>query len=161
MACCLMPPAISWTNVNKSFWRSCGIFTKAVSWEMFKISILDLSLKNTYLKLQPHLPGNNELTITKTQSANHVHNSWDVLHVWMKSYRQTSNISCTKIDRIPKLKCFLSHFAVVCAQSIEAKSSVKNEDVVGAAPTGDAPTTSEWSTISLPTKERLILQVCG
>ena len=31
--------------------------------------------------------------------------------------------------------------------------------MVGAAPTGDAPTTSEWSTILLPTEARLILQV--
>ena len=30
--------------------------------------------------------------------------------------------------------------------------------MVGAAPTGDAPTTSEWSTILLPTKVRLILE---
>ena len=37
--------------------------------------------------------------------------------------------------------------AVVFAQSIEAKCSVKNEGVVGAAPIGDAPTTSEWLTI--------------
>ena len=36
---------------------------------------------------------------------------------------------------------------------------VENEDVVGAAPTGDAPTTSEWSTILLPTEVRLILEV--
>ena len=34
----------------------------------------------------------------------------------------------------------------------------ENEDVVGAAPTGDAPATSEWSTILLPTKVRLILE---
>ena len=33
---------------------------------------------------------------------------------------------------------------------------MENEDVVGAAPTGDAPNTSEWSTILLPTKVRLI-----
>ena len=32
-------------------------------------------------------------------------------------------------------------------------------DVVGAAPTGDAATTSEWSTIPLPTKVCLILEV--
>ena len=32
------------------------------------------------------------------------------------------------------------------------------EDVVGAAPTGDAPTTYEWSTILLLTKVRLILE---
>ena len=31
--------------------------------------------------------------------------------------------------------------------------------MVGAAPTGDAPTTSELSTILLPTKVRLILEV--
>ena len=36
---------------------------------------------------------------------------------------------------------------------------VENEDVVGAAPTGDAPTTSELSTILLPTNVRLILEV--
>ena len=36
---------------------------------------------------------------------------------------------------------------------------VKYEDVVGAAPTGDAPTTSEWSTILLHTKVWLILEV--
>ena len=35
---------------------------------------------------------------------------------------------------------------------------VENEDVVGAAPAGDAPTTYEWSTILLPTKVRLILE---
>ena len=32
------------------------------------------------------------------------------------------------------------------------KPNVDNEDVVGAAPTDDASTTSEWSTILLPTK---------
>ena len=32
------------------------------------------------------------------------------------------------------------------------------EDADGAAPTGDAPTTSEWSTILLPTKVRPILE---
>ena len=45
------------------------------------------------------------------------------------------------------------------AKSIEARCSVENEDAVGAAPTGDAPTTSELSTILLPTKVRLILEV--
>ena len=47
------------------------------------------------------------------------------------------------------------------AQSIETKCSVENEDVVGAAPTGDAPTTSEWSKTLFPTKVWLLLQVCG
>ena len=36
---------------------------------------------------------------------------------------------------------------------------VKDEDVVWAAPTGDAQTTSEWSKILLPTKVHFILKV--
>ena len=36
---------------------------------------------------------------------------------------------------------------------------LENEDVVGAVPIGDAPTTSEWSTILLPMKVQLILKV--
>ena len=47
----------------------------------------------------------------------------------------------------------------VFAESLEAKCQVENEDVVGAAPTGDAPITSERSTILLPTKVRLILEI--
>ena len=70
-------------------------------------------------------------------------------------YRQTSNISSTKSH---KFKCFSSRFVVVFAQTIEGRCSVENEDVVGAAPTGDALTTSEWSTILLPTKVWLILE---
>ena len=59
---------------------------------------------------------------------------------------------------IPKHKFSSSCLAVVFAQSIEARCYVENEDVVGAAPTGDAPTTSESSTILLPTKVCLILE---
>ena len=44
---------------------------------------------------------------------------------------------------------------------IDPQCQVVNEDVVGAAPTDDAPTTSRWSTISLPNKVRLILEVWG
>ena len=58
-----------------------------------------------------------------------------------------------------KLKWFLSHLAVAFAQPIEARCWVENADVVGAAPTGDAPTTSEWSTILFPAKGQLILEV--
>ena len=64
-----------------------------------------------------------------------------------------------KSHQLPKLKCFLSPFAVVFAQSIEARCQVENEDVVGAAQTGNAPTTSELSIILLPIKVRLILEV--
>ena len=47
----------------------------------------------------------------------------------------------------------------VFSESLEARRQVENEDVVGAAPTGDAPTTSEWSTILWFSKVRLILEV--
>ena len=51
------------------------------------------------------------------------------------------------MHQITKLKLFPSRLAAVFVQSIEARCYVENEDVVGAAPKGDAPTTSEWSTI--------------
>ena len=63
------------------------------------------------------------------------------------------------MHQILNLEWFLSRLAVAFAQSIEAWCSVENEDVVGAAPTGDAPTTSEWSTSLLSTKLCLILEV--
>ena len=59
---------------------------------------------------------------------------------------------------ISELKCPSPRLAVVFAQSNEARCYVENKYVVGAAPTGDAPTTSDWSTILLPTKVRNILE---
>ena len=56
---------------------------------------------------------------------------------------------------------FLASSLSCFAQSIEAEFYVENEDVVGAALTGDGPATSEWSTILLPTKVRFILEVWG
>ena len=41
--------------------RFCGIHLRAISEEILKISILNMSLNITNLKLQPHLPGTNEL----------------------------------------------------------------------------------------------------
>ena len=58
-----------------------------------------------------------------------------------------------------RLKWFSSRLAVAFAQFIEARCWVNNEDVVWAAPIGDAPTTSEWATVLLPTKLWLILEV--
>ena len=48
---------------------------------------------------------------------------------------------------------------MILAQSIKARCWVENEYVVRAAPTGDALTTSEWSTMLLPIEVRLILDV--
>ena len=58
-----------------------------------------------------------------------------------------------------ELKYFPSRLAVVFAQSIIARCLIENEDVAGAAPTGEASTTSKWSTILLPTQVRLIIEV--
>ena len=63
------------------------------------------------------------------------------------------------MHKIPKLECFSSCLAVVFAQSTEAMYQAKNEDEIGAAPKGDAPTTSGWWTILLPTKVHLILEI--
>ena len=56
MACCLMAPSHYlnqlWLLTSKVLWHS----LRAISPEMLKISILDLNLKITNLKLQPHLP---------------------------------------------------------------------------------------------------------
>ena len=63
------------------------------------------------------------------------------------------------MHQIPAFKRFSYCLAAVFSESLEARCQVENEDVVGAAPTGDAPTTSEWSTILLPTWVHLILEV--
>ena len=57
-----------------------------------------------------------------------------------------------KDARNPKFKCFSSRPGVVSVQYIKAMCYAENEDVAGAAPRADAPTTSEWSTILLPIK---------
>ena len=66
-----------------------------------------------------------------------------------KSNKEPPVAACTvnilyKSYQTPKLKCFLSRFAVVLAQFIEVRCLVENEDVVGAARTGHALTTSQW-----------------
>ena len=56
-------------------------------------------------------------------------------------YRQVSNIRRTKSQ-------YLKDSRTVLRLSLpNPLLPVENEDVVGAAPVGDAPTTSEWSTI--------------
>ena len=52
-----------------------------------------------------------------------------------------------KTNQTLNIKYFSSRLAFVFAQSIEARCNAEKEDVVGEAPTGNAPTTSEWSTI--------------
>ena len=61
--------------------------------------------------------------------------------------------------QIPKLKCSRLVLQSFFAQSIEARYWAENEDKVGAAQTGDTPITFEYSTILLPIKVRLTLEV--
>ena len=68
--------------------------------------------------------------------------------------RRISNIRRAKSQNLNISRLVLQLFF---SQSIEARCYVENEDVVGAAPTGDAPTTSEWWTILLIIKVRVIL----
>ena len=84
-----------------------------------------------------------------------------IVDKWLYNHNKTNttNQCACFVEYMPhqitKLKCFSPRLAVVFAQSNEASCWVENEDVVGAAPTGGAPTTSEWSTILLPTKVQL------
>ena len=63
------------------------------------------------------------------------------------------------MHQIPTLERISNCLAVVFAESLEARGQAENEYAVVEAPTGDAPTTSEWSTIQLPTKVWLILDM--
>ena len=71
------------------------------------------------------------------------------------TYRTISDIRCTKFQNLNASHLVLQFFA----QFIEARRLADNEDVVGAAPTDDAPTTSDLSTIILPTRVHVILEV--
>ena len=51
--------AITWTNVDLWWVRSCGIYLTAIPMELLEIFILDLTLKNNVLQM--HLPGVNGL----------------------------------------------------------------------------------------------------
>ena len=71
-------------------------------------------------------------------------------------YRKTSCTSRTKSQSL-NVSCILLNLSSLNPLKPDVKD--ENEDGVGAAPTGDAPTTSELSTILLPTIVRLILEV--
>ena len=68
---------------------------------------------------------------------------------------QTSNISRTKFQNLDVSRLLSS--SSLCP--VHARCYVENEGVVGAAPTGVAPTTSEWSTTLFLTKVCFILEV--
>ena len=64
-----------------------------------------------------------------------------------------------KPHQIQIFKCFCLVLQLSLPNPLNSGiNSIGNEDVVGAAPAGDAPTTSEWSSILLPSRVRLILE---
>ena len=65
------------------------------------------------------------------------------IDIWI-IYCKLSDMRGTKSQNF---KLFSSPLAVVFGQVIEARCWDENEDIVGAGPTSDAPTRSEWSTI--------------
>ena len=91
--------------------------------------------------------------LTHLDLVSHICTMKSTSHFPSDTYLQISNIQHTKYQTF---KCFLSRLAVVFSQSIEVRYYVEIEDVVGAAPAGDAPTTSEWSTILLPSRVSFI-----
>ena len=66
------------------------------------------------------------------------------------------NVRGTKSPNLNDARLVLE---VAFAQSMGVMCQGENEDVIGAAPTGDGPATSEWSTSLLTTKARLISEV--
>ena len=76
-------------------------------------------------------------------------------------YSQISNIRRTKSQNL-KVSRLILQLSLPSQRSHVLSREWKNvdhSDAVGASPVGAAPTTSEWSTILLPTKVRLILEV--
>ena len=73
--------------------------------------------------------------------------------LWVEDNGKISNISASKSQNFNDSR-------IVLQLSLPSPlNTVKNDDVVGALPTGDAPTSSKWSTSLLPNNPRLILEV--
>ena len=84
---------------------------------------------------------------------------WDILPYFSKKshcYFEMTNFYHWNLIRICAILELVWNSPIVL--QVQAYPWVENEDVVGAAPTGDAPTTSEGWTISLPTMVQLILE---
>ena len=81
----------------------------------------------------------------------------DVWHTTLVMQRKVYKIVTIDLTEIVFKQAWHSvrSVSVLCVLSIEAMCWVDYKYVVGAAPTGDAANTSEWSAILLPTKVRL------
>ena len=124
-------------------------------WCILKLNIFCQDIEFFMEKVWPHcLTGLNEMAdILQTTSSN----AFFVRKFWFRyHYRKTSSISRTISPNV-NVSCLVLQLSLPNSLKPGVKLRT-NEDVVGAAPTGDAPTTSELSTIIWP-KVRLILEV--
>ena len=67
--------------------RSCGIQLKVISLEQLKISILDVSLKITILRLQLHLPGANESPVSGLLTILFISQDSCMIHFYASAFR--------------------------------------------------------------------------
>ena len=88
-------------------------------------------------------------------TSNYIHAVWTPCQTVGCNYRKISNIRRTISPNLNVSRLVLQ---LSLRNPVKPGVKVENEDVVGAAPTGAAPTTSEWSTILVPTKVRVILE---
>ena len=97
------------------------------------------------------LTQNNSLAkIVLDLNRKHIFHTGSIVHCplfrvsqWYALYVLLPSSLSYKTHLIPTLKRSSCCLVAVFAESLEARCQVENEDVVGAAPTGDAPTTSE------------------
>ena len=75
MACCLMAPSHyldqCWLVINMVLW----ILPRAISQDMLNISVLDINLNISHLRLQPHLTGANKLVPSLCDSYSLIHSN--------------------------------------------------------------------------------------
>ena len=77
----------------------------------------------------------------------HITNSNKLHEIIMMMFSKHCIRNCRKVSDIRHSKSENINVSRLCLQYIEAKCWMQNENVVGAVPTGDAPTAPEWSTI--------------
>ena len=121
--------------------------------------LLPLPVSILHIHIYIYIPGSYQDCVWRTSCVDRqrIMDISNVYFIWLAKFHIPSSL-LYKTHQIPTLKRFSYCLAAFFAESLETRCQVENEDVVGAAPTGDAPTTSEWSTILLPNRVRLILE---
>ena len=114
----------------------------------------------------PFYPGGDELNGGKAKRSINVSTGIKMLKLWVFSSKpfkcslklvifEASFIACCLIN------LWMARWPITWFNGVylDEAGFLENEDVVGAAPAGDAPSTSERSTILLPTEVWLVLEV--